>query len=139
MSHSRNNNLISSYDEDLDPAGEGLVQVNAPEGQPQKLPSISKNVGFNSFRLTLPARVPTKLIGHDPARLRMLLNLSANADVYIGDQSTVTNLLGFNLTNHNAGGSIEVDTTEEIWVTYDSATPTDTVIVYVWIERSVSN
>jgi hypothetical protein len=139
MSHSRNNNLISSEDEDLDPTGEGLVYVQAPEGTPQKLPETSKAVGFNSFRLTLNARQPVKLIGHDPARLRMLLNISANVDVYIGDQSSVTNLQGFNLTNHNSGGSIQIDTTEEIWVILDSATASDTVIVYVWIERSVSN
>jgi len=139
VSHSRNNNLIANDDEDLDPTGEGLVNVQAPEGRPQKLAEVSNKVGFNSFRLTLTARQPVKLIGHDPARLRMLLNSSANADIYIGDQSTVTNLQGFNLTNHNAGGSIEIDTTEEIWVVYDDATPTNTVIVYVWIERSVSN
>jgi len=139
MSHSRNNNLIASMDEDLDPTGQELVEVQAPEAMPQKLTTVSKNVGFNSFRLTLNARIPAKLIGHDPARLRMLLNISANANVYIGDQSTVTNLLGFNLTNHSAGGSIEVDTNDEIWIVYDSATPTDTIIVYVWIERSVSN
>jgi hypothetical protein len=139
MSHSRNNNLITDNDEDLDPSGEGLVHVIAPEGKPQKLPETSKAVGFNSFRLNLTARQPVKLIGHDPARLRMLLNTSINADVLIGDQSTVTGLQGFNLTTHNAGGSIEIDTTEEIWIVLDSATPSDTVIVYVWIERSVSN
>ena len=138
MSHSRNNNLIDSYDEDLDPTNDGLVEVIAPEGKPQKLTEKNTYVGFNSFKLTLFGNQPQKLIGADPARLRMLLNLSANADVFIGEQSSITNLFGFNLTNHNAGGAIEIRTNDEIWIVYKDATITNSVETYVWIERATN-
>jgi hypothetical protein len=65
----------------------------------------------------------------------MLLNVSANQDVLIGDQSTVSIGQGFNLTNHNAGGAIEINTTEEVWVVSLGAS---SIQLYVWIERSVS-
>lgn len=138
MSHSRNNNLIDSYDEDLDPTNDGLVEVIAPEGKPQKLTQKNTYVGFNSFKLTLFGNQPQKLIGADPARLRMLLNISANQDVFIGDQSSITSLFGFNLTNHNAGGAIEIRTNDEIWIVYKDATITNSVETYVWIERATN-
>ena len=138
MSHSRNNNLIASYDEDLDPTNDGLVTVHAPEGEPQKLLEKSTSVGFNSFKLTLFGNTPQKLVGADPARLRMLLNVSANQDIFIGEQSSITNLFGFNLTNHNAGGAIEILTNDEIWIVYKDATITNSVECYVWIERSIN-
>jgi len=139
MSFSRNNNIIESDDSDLDPTSFELNDVKAPMAQPVKLRETSPSIGFNSYRLTLNANTPIKLVGHDPARLRMLLNTSVNADVLIGDQATVTASSGFNLTTHNAGGSIEVNTTEEIWATLVSATASDTCIVYLWIERSATN
>lgn len=138
MSHSRNNNLVASYDEDLDPSQTGLVEVQAPDAKPIELPEKSKYVGYNTFQLTLYGNTPQKLVGQDPARLRMLLNTSANVDCFIGDQSAVTNLIGFNLTNHNSGGSIEILTNDEIWIVYKDATITNSVNVWVWIERSVN-
>ena len=141
MSYSRNNNLVASYDEDLDPTNDGLVIIQAPEGEPQKLSAVSKSVGFNTFKLTLFGNQPQKLIGADPARLRMLLNIentTPSSNVFIGDQSSITNLFGFNLTNHNAGGSIEINTTDEIWIVYKDATITNKVETYVWIERATN-
>lgn len=138
MSHSRNNNLIASDDEDLDPTHDGLVSVTAPEAEIQKLTETNKYVGFNSFQLTLFGNQPQKLIGADPARLRMLLNISANQQVFIGDQSAVSNLFGFALTNHNAGGAIEINTNDEIWVVYKDATITNSLTLWVWIERATN-
>lgn len=139
MSHSRNNNIIESDDSDLDPTNYQLETVQAPQAEPIKIPKQSQAVGFNTLTYTLFGNTPQKLVGADPARLRMLLNISANQDVLIGDASTVAGLRGFNLTNHNAGGAIEIDSNEEIWVVYVDAVTTNTVTLYAWIERSVSN
>lgn len=138
MSHSRNNNLVASYDEDLDPTNTGLVKVVAPEAEPVKQPEKNVYRGYNTFQLTLFGNQPQKLVGADPARLRMLINESSNADVFIGDQSSVTNLFGFNMTNHNAGGAIEILTNDEIWIVYKDTVITNSVTVWVWIERSTS-
>lgn len=139
MSHSRNNNIIESDDSDLDPTGYQLETVEAPQAEPIKIPAVSKSVGFNTLTYTLYGNQPQKLVGADPARLRMLLNVSGNVDCLIGDASTVNSLNGFNLTNHNAGGSIEIDSNEEIWVVYKDATTTNSITLWAWIERSVSN
>ena len=139
MSFSRNNNIIESDDSDLDPTSFELNDVKAPPAHPVKLRETTPSIGFNSYKLLLTANNPIKLVGHDPARLRMLLNTSVNADVLIGDQATVTAGSGFNLTTHNAGGSIEVNTTEEIWATLFTSTSSDICTVYIWIERSATN
>ena len=138
MSHSRNNNLIASDDEDYDPTNTGLVTVQAPEAEPTKLTETNKSVGYNSFQLTLYGNTPQKLVGADPARLRMLINTSANVDCFIGEQSAVSNLFGFNLTNHNSGGSIEILTNDEIWIVYKDATITNSINAWVWIERATN-
>lgn len=138
MSHSRNNNIIESDDSDLDPTGYQLETVQAPQAEPIKIPEQSKSVGFNTLTYTLYGNQPQKLVGADPARLRMLLNTSSNADVLIGDASTVAGLRGFNLTNHNAGGAIEIDSNEEIWVVYLDTVTTNSLTMWAWIERSVS-
>jgi len=118
MSHSRNNNIIESDDSDLDPSGYQLETVIAPEATPIKLPKAQDiaPVGFNTVTLTLNANQPVKLFGADPARFRALVNVSANQDVLVGDASTVAGGNGFNMTNHNSGGAIELNTTEEVWV-----------------------
>ena len=135
MSHSHANNLVEDPQNDLDPTGEDYIHVIPEPNRPTILPATSPSVGFNSSTLTLTQNNPVRLVGHDPARLRMLLNISANADVLIGDQSTVSIGQGFNLTNHNAGGSIEINTTEEVWVV---STGVASLQIYVWVERSVS-
>ena len=141
MSHSRNNNIIESDDSDLDPSGYQLETVVAPQATPVKLPSIADvaPIGFNTVTLTLSANQPQKLFGADPARLRALVNVSANQDVLVGDPSTVANGLGFNMTNHNSGGAIELNTTEEVWVVYkDAVGTTTTITLWAWIERAVN-
>ena len=138
MSHSRNNNIIESDDSDLDPTGYQLETVQAPEAKPIKIPEVSKSIGFNTLTYTLFGNQPQKLVGADPARLRMLINVSANQDVLIGDASTVAGLRGFNMTNHNSGGAIEINSSEEIWVVYVDATTTNSLTLWAWIERSVS-
>lgn len=135
MSHSNSNNLIEEPQNDLDPTNQDYVEVIPEANHTTKLYAQSANVGFNSSTLTLTQNVPVRLVGHDPARLRMLLNISANQDVLIGDQSTVSIGQGFNLTNHNAGGAIEINTTEEVWAV---STASAAVQLYIWIERSVS-
>ena len=138
MSHSRNNNIIESDDSDLDPTGYQLETVQAPPAEAIKIPEQSKSVGFNTLTYTLYGNQPQKLVGADPARLRMLLNISANQDCLIGDASTVAGGNGFNLTNHNAGGAIEIDSNEEIWVIYKDTVTTNTITLWAWIERSTS-
>jgi hypothetical protein len=138
MSHSRNNNIIESDDSDLDPTGYQLETVIAPEPEPIKIPEKSKSVGFNTLTYTLYGNTPQKLVGADPARLRMLINVSTNNDVLIGDASTVSGLNGFNMTNHNSGGAIEINSNEEIWVVYVDSTKTNSLTLWAWIERSVS-
>jgi len=135
MSHSHDNNLIEDPDNDLDPTRTDYTTVVPEPNAPTHLYATSANVGFNSNTFTLTQNNPVRLVGHDPARLRMLLNVSANQDVLIGDQSTVSIGQGFNLTNHNAGGAIEINTTEEVWVVSLGAS---SIQLYVWIERSVS-
>lgn len=138
MSHSRNNNIIESDDSDLDPTGYQLEMVQAPPAEAIKIPEQSKSVGFNTLTYTLFGNTPQKLVGADPARLRMLINISGNNDVLIGDASTVAGLRGFNMTNHNAGGSIEINTNDELWVVYVDATITNSVTLWAFIERSTS-
>ena len=138
MSHSRNNNIIESDDSDLDPTGYQLETVQAPPAEATKLPATSKSVGFNTLTYTLYGNQPQKLVGADPARLRLLLNISSNVDCLIGDASTVSGLRGFNLTNHNAGGAIEIDSNDEIWVVYLDTVTTNSITLWAWIERSVS-
>lgn len=135
MSHSRNNNIIESDDSDLDPTGYQLEKVVAPAAEPIKVPKITKSVGFNTLTLTLNQNEPVRLLGQDNSRLRALLNVGANQNVLIGDASTVANLKGFNLTVHSSGGAIEITTQNEVWVVNTGASG---VIVYVWVERSVT-
>jgi len=139
MSHSRNNNIIESDDSDLDPTGYQLETVQAPEAKAIKIPEVSKSVGFNTLTYTLYGNQPQRLVGADPARLRLLLNVSANADVLIGDMSTVSGGRGFNLTNHNAGGAIEINTNDELWVVYVDTVTTNSVTLWGFVERSTSN
>jgi hypothetical protein len=138
MSHSRNNNIIESDDSDLDPTGYQLETVQAPEAKAIKIPEQNKSVGFNTLTFTLYGNTPQKLLGADPARLKCLLNISTNAVCVIGDPSTVNAGQGFNLTNHNAGGAIEINTQDEVWVVYKDTVTTNTITLWAWIERSVS-
>jgi hypothetical protein len=141
MSHSRNNNIIESDDSDLDPSGYQLETVIAPEAKPVKLPEsiVRAPIGFNTVTLTLTSNQPQKLFGADPARTRALVNVSSNVDVLVGDASTVSGGQGFNMTNHNSGGAIELTTSEEVWVTYkDTIGANNTVTLWAWIERAVS-
>jgi hypothetical protein len=141
MSHSRNNNIISADDSDLDPTNYQLAEVNAPEYATPKLADTSKAIGFNTVTLTLSANTPTKLVGYDPARLRFLVNVSNNQDCVIGDNATVTANLGFNMTNHTSGGAIEFTTNEEVWINYlnTGGSSSATITVWVFIERSANN
>ena len=135
MSFSRNNNLIDDPENDLDPTNEQVTQVVPEANHATEIP-YNDAVGFNTLTLTLTANTPVRLFGHDVARKRALINTSANADVLIGDNATVYSGQGFNMTNHNAGGAIELQTTEEVWATYVAAS--GTVVVYVYIERTVN-
>ena len=136
MSHSRNNNLIDDPENELDPDGNGLITVE-PEPVRKNIFERSKNIGFNSNTFTLYGSQPIRIVGHDPARQKLLINMSANVDVLLGDQATTYAGQGFNITNHNSGGAIEINTTEEIWAVLKDPVLTNTVTVYVWIERSV--
>ena len=136
MSHSRNNNIISADDSDLDPTNYQLAEVNAPEYVSPKLAETSKAIGYNTVTLNLVQNVPTKLLGYDPARLRFLVNISNNQDCMLGDNATVSASLGFNMTNHSAGGALEFTTTEEVWIMNLGATVTT---VWCFVERSANN
>lgn len=127
--------LVASHDEDLDPTGSGYTMVEAQPNAPVKFAESNPVIGFNTFTYNLTQNLPIRLLGADPARSMVLLNTSSNADCFIGDQSTVSALMGFNLTNHNAGGSIELHTTEEIWAVTTATTQT----VYMYVERVVNN
>jgi hypothetical protein len=135
MSHHKADYLVSDPDEDLDPTGAQVTQVVAQPNSMIKLNNPNAAIGFNTFTFTLTQNLPVRLVGADPARLKMLLNTSANQDVLIGDQSTVSAGLGFNLTNHNAGGAIEINTTEEVWAISTGATALQ---VYLYVERTVN-
>jgi hypothetical protein len=134
MAHHKADYLVAGNDEDLDPTGDQVTEVIAQPNQAIKLQNPNPVIGFNTFTYTLTTNVPLRLLGADPARQMVLLNTSANQDVFIGDQSTVSAFLGFNLTNHNAGGAIELHTTEEIWAVTTGAA----IQVYMYVERTVN-
>lgn len=136
MAHHKADYLVSEPDEDLDPTGSQVTQVIAQANSWVKLDNPNPVIGFNTFTYNLTQNVPQRLLGADPARSMVLLNTSANQDCLIGDQSTVSAGLGFNLTNHNAGGAIELHTTEEIWAV---STGASTLQVYLYVERTVNN
>lgn len=135
MAHHKADYLVAGNDEDLDPTGQQVTEVVAQPNQAIKLANPNPVIGFNTFTYTLTQNVPQRLLGADPARQMILLNTSANQDCLIGDQSTVSGLQGFNLTNHNAGGAIELHTTEEIWAV---STGASALQVYMYVERTVN-
>lgn len=133
MAHHKADYLVASHDEDLDPTGEQVTMVVPQPNQITKLP-VNNSIGFNTGTFNLTQNIPVRLVGHDIARTKILLNTSANVDCFIGDQGTVSALQGFNLTNHNAGGAIEINTTEEIWCVTTNA---GGVTVYMFVERTI--
>lgn len=134
MAHHKADYLVAGNDEDLDPTGQQVTEVISAPNVAQKF-ETNPSVGFNTGTFNLTQNVPIRLLGADPARLQILLNTNANVDVFIGDQGTVSALQGFNLTNHNAGGAIELHTTEELWCVTTNASG---AIVYMFVERSTS-
>lgn len=133
MSFSRNNNLIEDVENDLDPTYNGQHVINPEPGQPQKIEK-SKNISFQTLTLTVYGSTPIRIVGHDPARIRMLVATDSNNSVLIGQQPVVSQRQGMRLPNHVNGG-IELQTIEEVWATNDNASTSASQLIFVYIER----
>jgi hypothetical protein len=134
MSFSRNENLIEDVGNDLDPTFNGLNEIHAPAvAIPVKL-ERNPNIDFNTLTLTVYGSTPIRLVGADPARLRMLITAENNTDLVIGSNADVAQSKGFKLPQH-ANGGVELQTTQELWITYVNASTTASQVVYVYTER----
>ena len=135
MSFSRNNNLIEDVGNDLDPTFNGINEIHSPAiAKPVKLEQ-NPNVDFNTLVLTVYGSTPIRLVGADPARIRMLVTAENNTDLVIGTNADVAQSKGFKLPQH-ANGGIELQTTQEVWITYVNASTTANQVVYVYTERT---
>lgn len=135
MSFSRNNNLIEDPANDLDPTFNGINEIHAPATTaPVKL-ERNPNIDFNTLTFTCYGSTPIRLVGADPARIRMLVTAENNTDVLIGTNADVAQLKGFKLPQH-ANGGIELQTTQELWAVYNNASTTASQVIYVYTERT---
>ena len=135
MSFSRNENLIEDVTNDLDPTFNGLHEIVAPDvAKPTKI-ERNPNIDFNTLTLSVYGSTPIRLVGADPARLRMIITAENNTDLVIGTNADVAQSKGFKLPQH-ANGGIELQTTQEVWITYVNASTTASQVVYVYTERT---
>jgi hypothetical protein len=134
MAFSRNENLIDDVTNDIDPTFNGLHEIHADNmSKPEKLEK-NPNVDFNTLVLTVYGSTPIRIVGADPARIRMLITAENNTDVVIGTSSDVAQSKGFKLPQH-ANGGIELQTTQELWATYINASTTANQTIYIYTER----
>ena len=134
MSFSRNENLIEDVSNDLDPTFNGINEIHSENvSKPQKLEK-NLNVDFNTLVLTVYGSTPIRLVGADPARIRMLITAENNTDVVIGTSADVAQSKGFKLPQH-ANGGVELQTTQELWATYINASTTASQVIYIYTER----